>query len=171
MTNRKESKAVLRDWLYKLPVTHAATVNLKSTHRTTEAVQQVTRRLLFKFNERIWGRNTWKRGTGGKQLSVLPIIHAEKDVDDSHIHFAFFGFPENLTEQQIQNRFYSAAKHTDGVQFVWQERNSADSKSRLAVDFERADSGGAWMNYITRKLSGSNDENILYQHMHISSST
>jgi len=161
---KSKQKVLLDDWLYKFPVTHAATVNVKWTHRAPEAVEQLTRRLLFKFNERIWNRNTWKNGKGCAPLSVVPIVHNERDVDMLHIHFAFGGFPERRTDAEIQKMFYQVAEHTPGIQY-YSHAKSTNGKSELAVDFERADNGGAWMNYISRKLSGSTDENILLQHM------
>src|ERR1035437_4971628 len=166
-----KKKTLLRDWLFKLPVTHAATANVKWTHRSPEAVEQLTRRLLFKFNGLVWGKNTWKYGRGCEPLSVVPIVQNERDVDSLHIHFAFFGFPEKRSEQQIQDMFYKVAKQEGGIQYYSHEHKSTKGDSNLAVDFGRADSGGAWMNYITRKLSDSTDKNILFQHTHISSST
>jgi hypothetical protein len=165
---KSKQQTLLRDWLFKLPVTHEATINTRWTHRAPEAVEQLTRRFLFKFNGQIWGKNTWKYGKGCEPLSVVPIVHNERDIDSLHIHFAFYGFPATLTDTEIKNRFEDVAKHTDGIQYYSHVNKSTDGKPSLAVDFGQAKCGGAWMNYITRKLSGSTDENIMFQHMYIS---
>jgi len=169
---KKELKTELRTWLYEeFAATHAAVLNIDPKYRAHDAVKDVTRRFIYKFNERLWGTNTWKKGKAGcdgKGICVVPFVHNQQHMDNAHVHIAFHSFPSKLSDDQIAKCFLDAAKHTRGVQYTKPSEERAASevpKSQLTVYIEPAHLSEKWINYSTRKMSGV-DENFLVELMH-----
>ncbi|PSH02824.1 MAG: hypothetical protein CXZ00_15390 [Acidobacteria bacterium] len=168
-TTNKELKTAVQSWLYgNFPATHVGTLNLEARFRSIPGAANVAERFIKKFNARLWGVNTWKNGKGGKAICVVPVVHDEKYVDDTHLHLALYGFPEKRSEAQIRSCFLDIAEHTYGVQFYrpYERRPLQEiPEEQLMVHFDKVDNSEAWLNYITRKLRGA-DETILFEHMH-----
>jgi hypothetical protein len=169
MVSNRELKTTGRNWLYKdFPTTHVATVSVEAPYMSDDAVKSVARRFLYKFNEKVWTSNVWKSVNNQNRIGVVPVIHNQKHMDKAHIHFAFCGFPKRLSEDQLHKLFHSTAQHTRGVQYRWNDANKLDG--RLKTEFNKVGSSEAWLNYITRKMVGI-DDNILIELMHIPSAT
>lgn len=168
-------KAESREWLYSsFPCTHIATLQLESDCRTRDAAQRVFNRFVYKFNERLWGGNNWKKGTLDKKLSVLGTIQGKRCSDNIHLHLAISGFPTKYTERELKNTFYKAALHTGGIQCFWSKRENdykVTNETDLSVQFEKVGNSGAWLNYITRELSNTNLDDLLIQHVSNPTST
>jgi hypothetical protein len=168
-------KAESRGWLYSsFPCTHIATLQLESDCRTRDGAQRVFNRFVYKFNERLWGSNNWKKGTSDKKLSVLGVIQGKCSSDTVHLHLALSGFPNKHTERELKNVFYKAALHTRGIQCFWPKRENdykVPNETEMAVEFEKVGNSGRWLNYITRELSKTNLDDLLIQHVSNPAST
>lgn len=143
------------EWLMRgfRPIsTYAGTINLEPDFRSQAGAEQVCRLFQRKLNGRIFGRV----GAEKKQLTFLAVVHNREFVDNCHIHFAFGGFPEQLTHFQIIRKCYDAAANTFGVEVVRKQyledalikakfdvRNEEDN---AAIWFEKIES--AWLNYM-----------------------
>jgi len=136
-----------------LPIsTYAGTINLLPECRSQAGAEQVCALFQRKLNGRIFGRV----GAEKKQLTFLPVIHNREFVDDCHIHFAFGGFPEQLSHFQIISKCYDAAAHTTGVEvlrkhyletaLVSAKFDAKNADQNTAIWFEKID--GAWLNYL-----------------------
>jgi len=142
---------ILRDFVYTFPATHVATLNLAHGYRNIHGARKVCSNFVYKFNSAIWGRDGWK--SRERILGVMPVIHNRRNVDVCHLHLAFYGFPERLTEDAISCRYYNTAKHTQGVQY--------ELHGQHHVDFGVLT--GGWLSYMTRKIKGLGDENLLIE--------
>ena len=91
---------ILRDFVYTFPATHVATLNLAPGYRNIHGARKVCSNFVYKFNSAIWGRDGWK--SRERILGVMPAIHNKRNVDVCHLHLAFYGFPERLTEDAHQ---------------------------------------------------------------------
>ena len=168
-------KTESREWLYSsFPYTHIATLQLESAYRNRDAAERTFNRFVYKFNERLWGSNNWKKGTSDKKLSVLGVIQGKRISETIHLHLAISGFPSKHTERELKNAFYKAALHTHGIQCFWPKRENdykVPNETDLSVEFDRVGNSGAWLNYITRELSKTNLDDLLIQHVSNPAST
>ncbi len=90
-------------------------------------------------------------------LLVLPVFADDSKV--KHIHFAFGGFPQDMSLSQIERAFLKAAKQTKGVMFQYQFKGS--SVKLPMVKIEKDPTPEKWLDYILRFSKGIQDKHIM----------
>ena len=127
--------------------THAATLTLLPTFRTSAKAESVCEHFKRKLNKAVWGRDTYEKGRAC--LSYVACLQGNEN-DDLHIHMALGGFPGRFSEEQLASLFTNVARHTLGV---WQQTDFAPIRGVK----------GEWVNYITRDLRLRNADTLLVQ--------
>lgn len=138
---RPDADRRLREWLQlTCPASHAAVINLKPEFRQAcsgiDWTRQIYSDFLKKFNRAIYGRHI-----AGKRIGQVAFIHRRKNLDEPHLHIAFWGLPLRLSDEQLKAKFLSAAQHTAGVMATHADGSAAAYFERLT---------GSWLSYSSR---------------------